>query len=74
MVNYGKVVDTLSEKRREWNIELFFYQGIVEKAKERNDEITINPWLIAFCLACNYWLPAGNQPHLRIIIFISFDL
>ena len=24
-MNYGKVVDSLSEKQHEWNIELFFY-------------------------------------------------
>ena len=46
MVNYGKVVDSLSEKQHEWNIELFFYQGKVEQAKERDDRIAINPWLI----------------------------
>ena len=52
-MNYGKVVDLLSEKWHEWNIlniELFFYYGIVEQAKEREDRIAINPWLIAFGL------------------------
>ena len=44
-MDYGKTVDSLSEKRHEWNIELFFYQGIVE-AKEIGDRIAMNPWFI----------------------------
>ena len=64
MVNYGNVVDLLSEKRHEWNIELFFYLGIVEMAKERDDRIAINPWLILFVYwVINLWLPAGKQLH-----------
>ena len=50
-MNYRKVIDLLSEKWHEWNIELFFYQGIIEYAKERDDRIAINPWLIVLCLA-----------------------
>ena len=46
-MNYGKAVASLSEKRHEWNIEVFFYQGIVE-AKEIGDRIAINPWFIDF--------------------------
>ena len=30
MANYGKVVDLLSEKRHEWNIELFFIKVCLE--------------------------------------------
>ena len=52
MLNYGKDVDSLSEKWHEWNIELFFYQGIVEQAKERDDRITINHVI-------NLWLATG---------------
>ena len=60
MVNYENVVDLPSEKQHEWNIELFFYQGIVEMAKERDDRIAINPWLILFVYwVINLWLPAG---------------
>ena len=55
-VNYGKVIDSLSKKQHEWNIELFFYQGIVWKEMI---ELAINLWLIVFCLAVNLWLAAG---------------
>ena len=66
-MNYGKVIDSLSKKWHEWNTELFFYQGIMEQAKERDNRIAINPWLIVFCLA--RWLAASlliamlQKPH-----------
>ena len=55
----GKVIDSLSEKWHEWDIELFFYQGIREYAKGRDDRIAVNLCLIVFCLARNLWLAAS---------------
>ena len=48
MVKYGKVVNPLSEKWHKWNIKLFFHQGIVQQAKERDNRIATNPWLIVY--------------------------
>ena len=59
-MNYGNITDSLSKKWDKWNIELFFYQGIVEWAKERDDRIAINPWLIIFVWrVINLWLAAA---------------